>query len=303
MDKLTSLLSFSEVARCGSFSKAAERLNMSRLQVSRHVQDVEKWLNLRLLHRTTRKVSLTVQGEEALVYCQKILSTVSDLESRAHSHNHELVGTIRVATPIGLGQRILLDAIEQFVLLHPKTNIQMLLSDNVAQLVDERVDVALRYIDQPHEQLIARKLLHIDSVLCASPRYVAIAKELNTPQDLLKHNCLLHSSTAQWRVVSSSSDDKIAVKGNIQANEMGVLLESALRGLGIANIPCDLGNHYLKSGELVEVLPSYYTPGHKLWAVYLSRTYQQKVVRAFIDFLALRWDQDIVKFRQENTKT
>ncbi|WP_340679392.1 LysR family transcriptional regulator [Paraglaciecola sp.] len=297
MDKFTSLLSFTEVARCGSFSKAAEQLNMSRLQVSRHVQDVEKWLNLRLLHRTTRKVSLTVQGEEALVYCQKILSTVSDLESRAHSHNHELVGSIRVATPIGIGQHILLDAIEQFVLLHPKTNIQMVLSDNISQLVDERVDVALRYIDQPHEQLIARKLLHIDSVLCASPRYIANASELTSPEDLHQHNCLLHSSALQWRIVSSNSDDKITVKGNIQANEMGVLVESALRGLGIANIPCDLANGYLKSGELVEVLPFFYTPGNKLWAVYLSRNYQQKVVRAFIDFLAQRWDKDIVKYQ------
>ena len=297
MDKLTSLLSFTEVARCGSFSKAAEQLNMSRLQVSRHVQDVEKWLNMRLLHRTTRKVSLTVQGEEALVYCQKILSTVSDLESRAHSHNHELVGTIRVASPIGIGQHILLDAIEQFVLMHPKTNIQMLLSDNLSQLVDERVDVALRYMEQPHEQLIARKLLHIDSVLCASPRYAADARELKHPQDLLQHNCLVHSSAAQWRIVSSTSDDKISVKGNMQANEMGVLVESALRGLGIANLPCDLANRYLKTGELVEVLPSYYTPGHKLWAVYLSRNNQQKVLRAFIDFIAQRWDQDIIKYR------
>jgi DNA-binding transcriptional LysR family regulator len=298
MDKINALNSFVEVARYGSFTKAAEHLNLSRLQVTRHVQEIEQWLSLRLFHRTTRKVNLTIQGEEALVYCQQILTTVSGLESRAHSHNNELVGTIRVATPIGLGQNLLFDAIAEFIRQHPKTSIQLLLSDSLSQLVDERVDVALRYIEQPHEQLIARKLMHIDSVICASKHYLANSSAIKSPHDLLKHNCLTHSSAAQWHILSSNSDEKLAVKGNIQANDMGVLLTAALQGIGIANIPCDLANKHLKNGEIVEVLPEYYSPGHHLWAVYLSRSFQQNVVRAFIDFLALNWQQDIVKFKQ-----
>ena len=127
MDRITSLQSFMEVARCSSFTKAADNIGLSRLQVTRHVQDIEQWLGLRLFHRTTRKVSLTMQGEEALGFAKQILSSVSDLQSRAHSHNHELVGTIRVATPIGLGQNMLFDAIQAFVSIHPKTHIQMVL--------------------------------------------------------------------------------------------------------------------------------------------------------------------------------
>jgi DNA-binding transcriptional LysR family regulator len=296
MDKITAINSFIEVARAGSFTKAAEHLSLSRLQVSRHVQEIEHWLSLRLFHRTTRQVSLTLQGEEALLYCQQIINTVSDLQSRAHSHNNELVGTIRVASPIGLGQALLFDKVEQFLTIHPKANIQLLLSDNLSQLVDERIDVALRYMDQPDEQLIARKLMHIDSVLCASNEYLAKSIPLLQPQDLAAHNCLVHSSASKWRITSSDSDQEIIVKGNLQCNEMGVLINAALRGMGIANIPCDLANDYLQSGELIEVLPNYSSPGHNLWAVYLSRHYQQTVVRAFIDFLALHWQQDIRKY-------
>lgn len=295
MDKITAIMSFVEVARCGSFTKSAEHLELSRLQVTRHVQEIEQWLSLRLFHRTTRKVSLTTQGEEALIYCQQILSTVSDLQSRAHSHNSELVGTIRVASPIGLGQHLLFDMVEQFVTLHPKTNVQLVLSDNLSQLVDERVDVALRYIAQPNEQLIARKLMYIDSVLCASSKYLANVAPLIHPHDLLKHNCLTHSNAAKWRITSSNSDEHISVKGNLQSNEMGVLLKAAIRGMGIANIPCDLANSYLQSGELIEVLPNYRSPGQNLWAVYLSRNYQQTVVRAFIDFIASKWQADVKK--------
>jgi len=295
MDKITAITSFIEVARSGSFTKAAEHLSLSRLQVTRHVQEIEHWLSLRLFHRTTRKVSLTLQGEESLLYCQQILSTVSDLQSRAHRHNNELVGTIRVASPIGLGQSLLFDMVERFVALHPNANIQLLLSDNLSQLVDERVDVALRYIEQPEQQLIARKLMHIDSVVCASSEYLSNTTTLSKPQDLLDHNCLVHSNSAKWHLISANNDQKISVTGNLQSNEMVVLVKAALHGIGIANIPCDLANRYLQSGELIEVLPEYYSPGNNLWAVYLSRNYQQTVVRAFIDFLAQNWQHDIRK--------
>ncbi len=294
MDKITAIQSFVEVARCGSFTKAADNLNLSRLQVTRHVQDIEQWLSLRLFHRTTRKVSLTNQGEEALTYCKQLLSTVSDLQSRAHSHNNELVGTIRIAAPIGLGQNLLFEAIEAFVTMHPNTTFQLVLSDSLSQLVDERVDIALRYTHQPDEQLIARKLMFINTVVCASPDYLASTNKITTPQDLLQHNCLLHSGNSIWHFLGENSDEKVTVKGNINANDMTVLRKAAIRGMGIANLPCDLAQEYLKTKQLVKVMPTYSTPGNHLWAVYLSRNYQQNLVRAFIDFLTQRWQQDIL---------
>lgn len=294
MDKITAIQSFVEVARCGSFTKAANNLELSRLQVTRHVQDIEQWLSLRLFHRTTRKVSLTNQGEEALAYCNQILSSVSDLQSRAHSHNNELVGTIRVAAPIGLGQNMLFDAIEEFVAMHPSTQFQLVLSDSLSQLVDERVDIALRYTHQPDEQLIARKLMFINTVMCASPEYLNNKGDITTPQDLSQHNCLLHTGSTTWHILGENSDEKISVKGNISANDMTVLCKAAIKGIGVANLPCDLAQEYLKTTQLIKVLPNYSTPGSHLWAVYLSRNYQQNLVRAFIYFLALHWQRDIL---------
>lgn len=294
MDKLNSITSFVEVARTRSFTQAAEHLGLSRLQVSRHIQDIEKWLNLRLFHRTTRKVSLTIQGEEALSYCQQILNQVSDLQSRAHSHNNELVGTIRLASPIGLGQHKLFDAIEAFTKRHPHTRFELLLSDSLSQLVDDRVDIALRYIHQPDEGLIARKLMYIATAVCASKAYLTQHDTISDPNDLATHNCLVHKKHSVWQFQRNGNTKKVTVKGNIVANDMGVLLKAAKQGMGIAHLPCDLANDHLLSGELIKVLPEYTTVGSHIWAVYLSRNFQQNVVRAFIDFLAELWHHDIL---------
>jgi DNA-binding transcriptional LysR family regulator len=297
MDKISAMRSFIEVASCSSFTQAAEQLGLSRLQVSRHIKEVEQWLGLRLLHRTTRQVSLTMQGEEAVNYCQRILSEVTAMESRAYCHNSELVGTVRIASPIGLGQHKLYDVIDAFCTLHPKVNIQLVLSDSVSQLVSDRVDIALRYTHQPDDSLIARRLMHIDNVLCASPTYLVQAATISEPTDLLQHNCLRHSSQMRWDLVYGDQTYLLDIKGNLQANDMGVLINAARRGNGIVCLPTDLANHYLESDELAEVLPHITAPGKTLWAVYLSRSYQQTLVRAFIDFTAATWQQDIKKWQ------
>ncbi|QYJ83230.1 LysR family transcriptional regulator [Shewanella aegiceratis] len=295
MDKISAIRSFVEVASCGSFTQAAEQLGLSRLQVSRHIQEVERWLGLRLLHRTTRSVSLSVQGEEAFIYCQKILDEVAALQNRAQRHRQELVGSIRIASPIGLGQALLFDAIDDFTREHPEVKVQLLLSDEMVQLVDERVDIALRYTQQPDESLIARRLMHIDSVLCASPDYLAGHAPITSLDDITAHNCLLHASQTRWLFVKDNQNIEKKVGGNLQANDMGVLIKAALRGKGLIHLPCDLANAHLASGALVELLPEYHLPGKTLWAVYLSRSYQQHLIRHFIDFLAERWQQDILK--------
>lgn len=299
MDKVSAIKSFVEVASCQSFTQAAEQLGLSRLQVSRHIKEVEQWLNLRLLHRTTRRVSLTLQGEEAFHYCQRILSEVAAMETRAHSHNTELVGRIRVASPVGLAQHTLFDVVDDFLSLHPNVEIQLVMSDTFAKLVDERVDVALRYTNQPDENLIARRLMHIDNIICASPEYLANATNISSTDDLLKHPCMRHSSQSEWEINYAGITQKLAVKGPLQANDMTVLIKSALKGRGIVCLPADLANDYLATGQLIEVLPPHTAPGKTLWAVYLSRSYQQTLVRAFIDYVASQWQDDITKWRHQ----
>ncbi|MBW3698253.1 LysR family transcriptional regulator [Vibrio sp. T187] len=294
MDKLVAMRSFVEVANCASFTQAAEHLGLSRLQVSRHVQDIESWLKQRLLHRTTRKVSLTAAGEEALKRCEKILHETAELEVTALNQTDHLSGTIRIAAPIGLTQNMLLDVVEQFTDLHPDITVELFASDHFTQLVDERIDIALRYTDQPDDSLIARKLMKIESVICASPEYLSKHGEPKTIEDLKRHNCFVHLGTATWGFVKDNQTMKVDVSGTIKANDVGVLSRAAQHGKGIALLPCDLGNPVIEQGLLQSILTDFNAPSSTLWAVYLSRSYQLPVVRQFIDFVAQAWSEDIL---------
>ncbi|MPY21332.1 LysR family transcriptional regulator [Shewanella psychropiezotolerans] len=293
MDRFTAMRSFVEVANTASFTQAADNLSLSRLQVSRHVQDLESWLKLRLLHRTTRKVSLTHAGEAALKRCERILDETAALEFEALSQADKLSGTIRITAPIGLSQNMLIDLVEDFTELHPLVNIDIFASDTYSQLVDERIDIALRYTQQPDESLIARKLFSIDSVLCASEEYLKLHGEPVSPAELTKHNCLVHLGMSEWRFIRDNQQFSVEVKGNIQGNDVGLLLRSAIRGKGVVRLPCDLANPIIAAKQLQPILLDYYFPSSPLWAVYLSRSYQLPLVRQFIDFIAEQWQQDI----------
>lgn len=293
MDRLLAIRSFIEVAHAKSFTKASESLGMSRLQVSRHVQEVENWLQQRLLHRTTRKVSLTHAGELAFVRCQRILDEVAAMELESNNRKDALTGTIRVAAPIGLAQNLLIELVEEFVSIHPQVVIDILASDQNSELVDERVDIALRFTEKPDDTLIARRLMAIDTVICASASYLEIHGEPKTADELSKHNCLSHLNARSWLFVREGRSIEVGVSGNIRANDLGTLIKAAINGRGIIRLPCDLANPLIEQGALLAILKDYYYPSYALWAVYLSRSYQQPIVRRFIDFLVESWDEDI----------
>lgn len=292
MDRLLALKSFVEVASTSSFTQAAENLKVSRLQVSRHVKEVESWLGQRLLHRTTRKVTLTEAGSEALVYCERILDEAAAMESLAQIRQNTLAGSIRIATPIGLSQNLLIEAVQGFIAEHPNIKIEILASDSFAQLVDQRIDIALRYTAQPADNLIARELMTIDSVICASPAYLEKNAAPQTPEDLAQHQCLVHLNYDDWEFDDGEGNRSIKVNGQISANELGTLVNAACADQGLIRIPCDLANPLISDGKLVRVLSDYNLPENSLWAVYMSRSYQLPAVRQFIDYLLTQW-QDI----------
>ncbi|OHU89022.1 MULTISPECIES: LysR family transcriptional regulator [Pseudoalteromonas] len=293
MDKITALRSFAEVASTGSYTQAAEQLGISRVKVTRHIKELEDWLNVRLLHRTTRKVSLTAPGEELISQSERVLHEVAHLERIAHSHNEELIGEIRIASPIGLGQNLLYEALVPFTLQHPKVRVQLVMSDSNAQLVEEHIDVALRYTNQPDDSLIARKLMSIDSALCCSPEYIQKHGQIDALGQLKHHNCLVHVPQRSWTFIEQEQLRTIEVNGNIKANDVSVLINACIDGLGVAYLPCDLANPHIQSGKLVRLLRGTILPTMSLWAVYLSRSYQRPAVRAFIDHLAAQWQTDI----------
>ena len=299
MNKLIAIRSFVEVASRQSFTKAADQLQLSRLQVSRHVQEVEAWLQQRLLHSTTRRVSLTRAGQDALLYCERILNEVSALEFNAQEQTMQLSGSIRIAAPIGFAGKLLLTAIEKFTRLHPQVNIDIVASDNFNQLVEDRVDIALRFTEQPDEALIARKLMQLESVLCAAPDYLQKHGTPSHPRQLSEHNCFVHLNQNQWTFVQQQQNFQVEVCGNIKANSLDILVRSAINGNGIVRVPCDLANPLIQAGQLTAILTQFTRWRYSLWALYLSRSYQSPKVRSLIDFLVQEFKDDIFLLRQE----
>ncbi|EEY50926.1 transcriptional regulator [Vibrio cholerae CT 5369-93] len=142
--------------------------------------------------------------------------------------------------------------------------------------------------------MIARRLLEVGMVVCATQEYLAQHAPIELPQDLAHHNCLVHISGNKWDFVKNNEQFSVLVNGNIRANDMGTLCRAALNHKGVIRLPCDLANPLLRAGQLQALLPDYYLPSSSIWAVYLSRSYQTPLVRQFIDFLAERWQEDLL---------
>ena len=192
MDRLTAMTVFVEVAERGSLTAAAEVLDMSRAMVSRYLAEVEGWLGARLLHRTTRRVSLTGPGEAALARFRQMLAIGEELQGELASDDPEPHGTLRVTASVSFGQSHLARAVAGFVARHPAARIELLLVDRTVNLVEERVDLAVRIARHIDPSLIARRLATCRSVLCATPSYLQARGTPTAPEHLAAHNCLTH---------------------------------------------------------------------------------------------------------------
>lgn len=299
MDRLTSMRVFVEVAATGSQTAAAARLDMSRAMVTRYLAELESWLGERLMHRTTRHLSLTDAGQECLQRCRLVLEQVGDLENSAGLRNAQPKGLIRVTSVLSFGRLYLAPAVADFVARYPEVQVEMLLQDRTMNLVEERIDLAIRISNDLDPALFARKLAPCRSVICAAPDYLARHGTPQTLEELSQHNCLTytHFSKSEWRFSREGQSASVQVSGNITANEASVLLEVALAGAGISMMPTYLVGPLIDSGALVVLFPEWQPLELGIYAVYASRRYIPLSVRAFLDFLAERlgpvavWDQ------------
>jgi len=291
MDRMTAMNVFVEVAERGSLTAAAEALEMSRAMVTRYLAEVERWLGARLLHRTTRRISLTGPGEAALLRFRQMLAIGDELHAELATDNPEPHGLIRVTASVSFGQLHLAAAVAEFVKRHPLTRVELLLVDRVVNLVEERVDIAVRISRAIDPSLIARHLGPCRSVLCAAPSYVAERGAPGTADALAAHNCLTHHYVGKsvWHLQRDGRQIAVAVGGNISANEASLLLEAVRAGAGIAMLPMYQIAPLLRSGELVAVLPDYTVETLGLHAVYASRRQLPTIMRSFLDFLVERF--------------
>jgi len=293
MDRLTAMRVFVEVATSGSFSATADRLDMSRAMVTRYVGEMEQWLQARLLQRTTRSVTLTDAGEACLRRCQQMLALVEDIEEETTATGEgELRGQLRLTCSVSFAYAQLGAAIADFLALHPLLKIDLDASEGALNLVERRIDLAIRISSGPDPMLIARPLARCDSVLVASPAYLARHGVPALPADLERHRCLSYANFGKsvWELARGGDTARVAVSSHFSANEATTLLRAALAGGGIALQPTYLANPHIASGELAAVLPDWGLPVMAINALYTSRRHQSPAVRALLDFLVQRFE-------------
>jgi DNA-binding transcriptional LysR family regulator len=286
MDRITAMRVFVEVATSGSFSASANKLDMSRAMVTRYVAEMETWLGTRLLQRTTRRVTLTDAGENCLRRSQQMLSLSEQMEEDTASGG-ELRGQLRVTCSVSFGHAQLAPALTRFLERHPRLHIDLNLSEGALNLVDARIDLAIRISSEPSPLLIARPLAQCDSLLVASPAYLAARGVPAAPAELEHHRCLSHANVGRgvWSFARDGETAEVDLPGHFSANDATALLASALAGGGIAMLPTYLLNPMLASGALQQVLPGWRMPALTIYAIYPSRRQLSPSVRALLDFL------------------
>jgi len=298
MDRLKAMQVFVEVADRGSLSAAAVHLDMSRAMVSRYLAEMEQWVGVRLLHRTTRRLSLTPAGAETLPRCRQMLDMVGDLHSAVATPEDTPRGLLRITTSMSFGARHLAPAVTDYVKRHPGTSVDLMLVERAVNLVEERVDLAVRITNDLDPNLIARKLAECRSVVCASPEYLAREGVPARIEDLSLRNCLTHSyfGKSLWRFERDGEPVDVPVGGSISANEVSVLCSAAVEGAGIAMLPTYYAAEYIASGKLQVVLPQCKPQVLGIYGVYASRRQMPLILRSMLDYLAERlgsapWDK------------
>ena len=285
---------FVTVVDLGSQSAAADHLDLSRPVVSRYLAELEDWVGARLMHRTTRKLNLTAAGSEILPRCRQMLDLSTDMQAAVSEPDEAPRGLLRISVSTSFGQAQLADAMAAYVKRYPGVSIDMQMLDRTVNLVDERIDLAIRTSNDLDPNLIARRLTVCRSVICASPTYLL---EHPTPlrvEDLSQHNCLTHSyfGKSLWHFEEDGEQDSVPVQGNISANEASTLLRAAMAGAGVAMLPSYQAGVHIQSGDLIRLLPHAEPRQMNIYAVYASRKHMPAALRSMLDFLVLRFPEE-----------
>lgn len=290
MDRLTATRVFVEVVERGSQTAAAEALEISRAMVSRYLGELEGWVGARLLHRTTRKLSLTGAGEQLLGQCREMLAMAEAMQNVSRTDEAAPRGTLRIACSQSLAQAWLVHALDDFIRLYPQVSVDLLVGSQAVNLVEARIDLALRITNQLDPNLIARQLAVCRSVVCATPAYLAQHGTPQRPEDLAQHNCLSYAYFGRsiWEFSRAGEPHAVAVSGNLSANESMVLLEAVLADTGISLQPRYSVSAHLRSGTLVQLLPDYEPQQLGIHALYGTRRQMPPALRALLDFLVKR---------------
>jgi DNA-binding transcriptional LysR family regulator len=289
MDRFLEMQTFTAVVDAGSFVRASETLDMSKAAVSRYVADLEARLGVRLLHRTTRKLSLTEEGGAFHARCKAILGELDEAESEITARAAQASGLVKINVPVTFGNLHLAPLWSDFMTQNPRVTLDVTLNDRVVDLVEEGYDMVVRIGTLPSSTLISRQLASTRMVLCASPAYLKKNGQPKHPSDLARHTVLAYSLLAtgdQWGFDGPDGRQTGALNPVLRTNSGDTCRAAALKHHGIILQPTFMVGEDLRSGALVELMPQYRASEFGIYAVYPSRRYMSAKVRLLIEFLA-----------------
>ena len=287
MESFGAIPVFVTVVESGGFSPAAKLLGISKSAVSKRVTQLEEQMGVKLLHRTTRKLSLTEAGEHFFQHARIAHQAAKDAQDAVAQLQGEPQGRLRINTPMSFGRLHIAPLIPEFLKRYPKISIEMVMDDKVADLIGEGFDIAIRGGDLPDSSLIARKLAPLRNALCASPEYIEKHGRPIELSQLTDHNCLIFTYSKdikEWLFIKDGQTQSVEVTGNYNVNNSEALREALLQGVGIGRLPTFVAGPDIKSGKLVSLFEEYQMPDKTIYAVFPERQYLPSKVRAFIDF-------------------
>ncbi len=289
MDRFIEMEAFNAVVDSGSFVKAADSLNTSKAAISRYVSDLETRLGVRLLHRTTRKLSLTDEGQVFFLRSKELLSELNNAELEITSRNVIASGLIRINTPVTFGIKHLSPLWGQFLDRYPEIKLDITLADRIVDLVEEGYDVAIRIASLPNSTLISKKLSSTRLILCASPVYLEKNGIPQHPHELTDHSIIAYSHFStkdEWYFDGPEGQVSVKTNPRLHSNNGDTCRAVALEGLGIILQPSFLISEDIQSGALIELMPQYKSIELGIYAIYASRKHLAPKIRVLIDFLA-----------------
>lgn len=289
MDRLQAMNTFEAVAKAGSFTKAAEKLNLSSQLVSKYVSQLEEHLGVRLLNRTTRRVHLTQEGEQCLYYVRQILEGVSDMEGHLGELQGEVQGLLSLSAPVSFATLHLPPLLSAFRQAHPAVGIDLQLNDRKVDLLEEGFDIALRIGYLKSSSLIAKRVVAIRVALCAAPEYLKQHGMPNHPEDLIPEHYLSYSymdydnsNSPLFEALKRSRGEQ---QGGLRCNNGQILVDAAIAGEGYVLQPTFIVGEAIRQGKLRPILEDYKPEATYLYALYPHRKLLSLKSRAFIEFL------------------
>lgn len=291
MDRLQSMLCFVRVVALKGFSRAAAELGVSPATATTHVRRLEQVLGVRLLDRNTRSLKLTEDGAIYLEHCRQVLDDIRHMDALLTSRGKALRGELRVDVPMVLGRRIIAPQLPVFLRRYPQLTVQLTMENRSNDLIGRDWDCAIRIGELKDSSLVARQLGMVHWITCAAPAYLERARTPETPQDLVRHNCLGfmpvgERTAAPWQFLIDGRATGIAIRGKVLMDSLDPLLDAAVAGAGMLQVDELAARPLLASGQLQRVLADFSVAGPPIMLIANGRRQMPSKVRAFADFAA-----------------